>query len=45
MQRATCPARCAGPSYWDINAKRVWAVVHDDLPPLIAAIEDYLAVN
>jgi uncharacterized protein with HEPN domain len=28
--------------YWDINVKRVWAVVQDDLPSLISAIEDYL---
>ena len=28
--------------YWDISLKRVWAVVHDDLPPLIAAIEAHL---
>jgi uncharacterized protein with HEPN domain len=25
--------------YWEISLKRVWAVVQNDLPPLIAAIE------
>ena len=28
--------------YWDINLKRVWGVVHEDLPPMISAIEAYL---
>lgn len=28
--------------YFDIDYTRVWAVVQDDLPPLITAIEDYL---
>ena len=27
--------------YWDISLKRVWAVVQDDLPALIAAIEEH----
>jgi len=25
--------------YWDVDLRRVWAVVRDDLPPLLAAIE------
>lgn len=29
--------------YWETDIRRVWSVVHDDLPPLIAAIEAYLA--
>ncbi len=28
--------------YWGADLQRVWVVIQDDLPPLIAAIEDYL---
>jgi uncharacterized protein with HEPN domain len=29
--------------YWDVDLTIVWSTVHDDLPPLIAAIDAYLA--
>ena len=29
--------------YFDVDLDRVWAIVHDDLPPLIAALEGVLA--
>ena len=28
--------------YWDISLKRVWAVVQDDLPALVVAIEEFM---
>jgi uncharacterized protein with HEPN domain len=27
--------------YWDIDIERVWAVIHNELPPLVAAVERY----
>jgi uncharacterized protein with HEPN domain len=27
--------------YWEINIERVWAVIHNELPPLVAAVERY----
>jgi uncharacterized protein with HEPN domain len=29
--------------YWDVDLTIVWSTVHDDLPPLIQAIETYLS--
>ena len=29
--------------YWDVDLTIVWSTVHDDLPPLIEAIEAYLS--